>query len=125
MKKSMLFLSVIIIYSVACSQGSIDEKKSITASELKQQLSNDDLIVLDVRTDAEVIGPMKMIDHAVHIPIDQLESRIGELDKYKNKKIAVICRSGKRSAKGTKILQQHGFDAVNVEGGMLAYTGTK
>ena len=67
---------------------------------------------------------MKMIDNAIHIPIEELESRIAELEKYKGKKIAVICKSGIRSARGTKILLENGFNAVNVEGGMLAYTGT-
>lgn len=37
-----------------------------------------------------------------------------------NKKIALICRSGHRSQRGSEILIQHGYeDVINLSGGML------
>ena len=45
------------------------------------------------------------------IPVQELESRIFELEKYKeDKKIIVYCRSGNRSQTGRLILSQNGFN---------------
>ena len=33
----------------------------------------------------------------------------------------VVCRSGNRSARATKVLSKAGFDAVNLTGGMAAW----
>ena len=48
---------------------------------------------------------------------------IDEIEKFKEKKIVVYCRSGNRSSKGTKILNKYGFEAVNLAGGMLQWKG--
>jgi rhodanese-related sulfurtransferase len=56
------------------------------------------------------------------IPLGQLEQRLSELAGYKNKPVVLICRSGSRSGKAQKLLQQAGFSAAsNVEGGMVAW----
>ncbi|NMM27022.1 MAG: rhodanese-like domain-containing protein [Glaciimonas sp.] len=56
------------------------------------------------------------------IPLGQLQQRLPEIAGYKNQPVAVICRSGSRSAKAVKLLEQAGFSAaVNVEGGMNAW----
>ena len=57
----------------------------------------------------------------INIPVQVLNQRINELDKYKDKNIAVICRSGNRSVMATKIIQAKGFNAKNVLGGMKSY----
>jgi rhodanese-related sulfurtransferase len=99
-----------------------EQKDSMTVSELKNKLENkSDIVVLDVRTPEELAGPLGKINEVINIPIQELEKRIGELEKYKDKEIAVICRSGVRSAKGTKILNENGFKAKNVLGGMIEY----
>jgi len=53
---------------------------------------------------------------ASHIPLDELEVRMGRLPK--NRKIAVICRSGGRSAHACELLSSEGFDICDIEGGM-------
>ena len=58
-----------------------------------------------------------------NIPIESLEARINELNQYKQKKIIVYCRSGNRSGRGTDLLIHHGFDAVNLRGGMNQWAG--
>lgn len=78
-------------------------------------------VLLDVRTLNE--HRAKSIPNTPIIPIQELESRINELTKYKDKKIVVYCRSGNRSKRGTDILNSHGFDAVNLAGGMNKWKG--
>lgn len=71
---------------------------------------------VDVRSAAEVEG-MHM-PHTIHIPVDELRGRIGELDPQKP--TVVNCQSGLRSHIATRILKQHGFrEVANVTGGML------
>ena len=82
---------------------------------------DDEYVFLDVRTLNE--HRAKAIPNSPVIPVQELESRVNELNKYKDKKIVVYCRSGNRSKRGTDILINHGFDAENLEGGMNKWQG--
>ena len=79
------------------------------------------LVILDVRNPYELQEYLGHIDGVINIPVQELEKRINELDEFKNREIAVICRSGVRSVSATNILLQNGFNAINVEGGMIRY----
>lgn len=103
-----------------------DKDSTITIEELKMRMNEDSsIVILDVRTQAELRGSLGMIDGVINIPIDELKKRIHELNKFKNKEIAVICRSGNRSNKGMQILRAQGFNAKNVLGGMIEYNRKK
>lgn len=100
--------------------------KSMTAEELKQKMLTDStLVILDVRTPEELQGELGKIDKAINIPVQELEKRIAELAPYKDREIAVICRSGNRSRHATGILEKAKYNAVNVNGGMIAYRKLK
>ena len=54
------------------------------------------------------------------IPLGDLPSRLVELEG--GREIVVHCKSGVRSAKAVKLLQEAGFvDAANLKGGILAW----
>jgi len=94
----------------------------MSMEKFKDELkTNKQLIVLDVRTPKELEGPLGKIEGEINIPVQQLEQRIGELKDYKDKEIAIICRSGNRSTLGTEILIKNGFKAKNVLGGMKEF----
>lgn len=57
--------------------------------------------------------------HALHIPMSEIAGRLGELPQDDN--LFVICRSGGRSARVTAYLNANGWDAVNVDGGMMSW----
>lgn len=73
--------------------------------------------ILDVREDYE--WEAGHIPDALHIPLDQLPDRLDDLDPDGD--LAVICRTGGRSARATQWLESHGYSAVNVTGGMGAW----
>lgn len=77
----------------------------------------DDAILLDVRTPVE--HTRGNIEEALHIPLDELRERIGEIPA--GKKLYVHCQSGLRSYVACRILEQRGFDCVNVSGGYGYY----
>ena len=76
-----------------------------------------DAKILDVREDYE--WEAGHVDGALHIPLDSLPDRLDDLDPDQD--LAVICRSGGRSARATQWLESHGYSAVNVTGGMGAW----
>jgi len=117
----IMFLSMFsFINFLGCAQQ--DKDSTITVQDLKKLMNDDStLVILDVRTPAELTGSLGKIDNVINIPIQELEDRIGELSKYKEKQIAVICRSGNRSNTGTRILRENGYNAKNVLGGMIEY----
>ncbi len=101
-------------------------KTAISAEEAHSLIaSGTTVLVLDVRTPEEYIGELGHIQNSVLIPVQELESRIAELERFKDKTILAVCRSGRRSGKATEILLRNGYKGANVEGGMLAWNGKK
>jgi rhodanese-related sulfurtransferase len=124
---SIKYVIYIILFSavlfIGCAQDSTDSTfKSISAIKLGEQMKLDSsLVILDVRNPYELLEYLGHIDGVINIPVQELEKRINELDEFKDREIAVICRSGVRSVSATNILLQNGFNAINVEGGMIRY----
>jgi sulfur-carrier protein adenylyltransferase/sulfurtransferase len=91
----------------------------ISVRELKEKLdAGEDVFVLDVREPHEYevanIG-------APLIPLGELPERLVEL--WGNENIAVHCKTGGRSARAVKLLQDAGFENVyNVKGGITAWS---
>jgi len=57
---------------------------------------------------------------AIHVSLNDLPDRLDDLAK--DRLIVCVCRSGGRSTRATMFLLEQGFDAVNLEGGMLAWS---
>ncbi|MCQ4042193.1 rhodanese-like domain-containing protein [Streptantibioticus rubrisoli] len=76
-----------------------------------------DGFLLDVREDDEWAAGHA--EQAVHIPMSELVARIGEVPV--DRRVHVVCRVGGRSAQVAQYLIAQGLDAVNVDGGMLAW----
>ncbi len=79
-----------------------------------------DAVVLDVREQSE--HDRGRITGARVIPAGQLKTRLGELDKFKQRPIVVHCATGSRSQGAAAILKGAGFKEVfNLQGGMGAW----
>jgi rhodanese-related sulfurtransferase len=77
----------------------------------------DELQVLDVREAQE--WEVGHIEQAVNIPEGDMEKRLEELDRARP--IVTVCRAGARSDDAAEWLRGQGFDAQNLDGGMLAW----
>jgi rhodanese-related sulfurtransferase len=92
--------------------------RSITTSELKAELHQKGKQLVDVRTPAGFKA--NHIRGFKNIPLYELQQRARELSK--EKEVIVICQSGLRSAKASKVLKKLGFKQImNVKGGMSAW----
>ncbi len=100
-------------YNYFCGLPDTDAMNSISAEDFLK--NKDDYLLLDVRTyeeyEDENIGGQ-------HIPLDELEDRIGEIPNHKT--LVVMCASGKRSAKAIQLLLAYNYPKtlMNLEGGI-------
>jgi len=88
-------------------------------TELKEKLDRKDkFVLLDVREPFE--WDIARIPGAKLIPLGELPSRMSELDSADD--IVIHCKSGGRSAKAVRLLQEAGFSKLhNVAGGITAW----
>jgi adenylyltransferase/sulfurtransferase len=92
-----------------------------TVEELKARLdAKAQVYILDVREPHEF--QISRIPGSTLIPLGQLAGRLGELPPAsEGREIIVHCKSGVRSAKAVALLKEHGIDARNLKGGILAW----
>jgi rhodanese-related sulfurtransferase len=81
------------------------------------RLRDGDWQLLDVRTDEEVAE--SRIAGATHIELAQLSVRAGEIER--ERPVLVYCRSGVRSAAAVEAMRAAGWDAYDLDGGILAW----
>ena len=91
---------------------------SVSAADLSEKLKNGKKpLVVDVRQPEEY--RQGHIQGSKLIPLGQLSGRLKELPK--NKEIVLVCATGSRSRSATKMLVREGYEAVNMNGGMMSW----
>lgn len=121
MSKGLLLIIMFSIFNIF-SKAQVNSESELSISTLIEEMkTNKSLVIVDVRTPGELAGPLGKIDGVINIPVQEISTRFSELSKYKDKDIAVICRTGNRSTFGTDFLRSKGFNAKNVLGGMVKY----
>jgi rhodanese-related sulfurtransferase len=94
--------------------------KEVDCQGAMQLINHKQAIVLDVREDSEYKSGHVL--NAKHIPLGKLGQRLGELEKYRDQPVVVICRSGNRSCTASAQLGKQGFSQVyNLNGGVMAW----
>lgn len=90
----------------------------MTTTVLKSELKSKGIQFIDVRTPFEF--RTKHIKGFKNIPLSIQPQQTNQLSK--DREIFVICQSGMRSMKASKVLKKQGFKSVtNVKGGMNAW----
>jgi len=92
---------------------------SITKDQLRQNI--DDYIIIDVREIDEL--EKGKIESSVSMSLGLVIRNIkqGKIDEYKAKKICTYCASGYRGNIASEEFTKAGFNAVNLEGGFMAW----
>ena len=98
----------------------VDSIKQISVTQLKEQMANADLQIVDVRRPGEYVNGH--VPRAFNAPLASLDKSLGPLPLEKDKLTAVICAGGYRSSAAASLLQKQGFsNLINVSGGTGAW----
>ena len=94
--------------------------KEVDVVKAVNLINRENALILDVREQNEYdnghVGNSRLIS------LGELKKRIGELEKYRERPVVVICRSGSRSASGAAFLMKSGFAKVySLSGGIMAW----
>lgn len=115
-----IILIVLVVLFIVSRMMPAKGVKNITTADLKDDLKDKNKQFIDVRTPGEFKA--NHIRGFKNIPLQSInENAIKQLSK--DKEIVVICQSGMRSNKASKVFKKMGFKQVtNVKGGMSAWT---
>ncbi|HKP80486.1 MAG TPA: MBL fold metallo-hydrolase, partial [Pyrinomonadaceae bacterium] len=98
----------------------VETIEQVSVAQLKEQMANNDLQIVDVRRPAEYVSGH--VPRALNAPLANLDKSLGPLPLKKDKLTAVICAGGYRSSAAASLLQQQGFsNLLNVSGGTGAW----
>ena len=94
--------------------------REIGAEEAWTVIQDNPPLLLDVRTKNEF--SRGYIKDAVLIPLQELQARAGELEKYQNQPILIYCATGNRSTTASKILLDRGYkNVMNLRMGIMGW----
>jgi rhodanese-related sulfurtransferase len=95
--------------------------KHYTPTEASEKLSNNrSVLLLDVRTLKE--RKEQSIKKSVHIPLAEINSRVNELNKFRNHEIICYCKAGIRSLSAASKLKKNGFNTASLKGGIVQWS---
>ena len=118
--KSKIWIGLAVVLGLGLLSQQLSASQGIDVKQAQVIVSSQDALLLDVREPSEYA-----VIHAPNarlIPLGEVTSRLKEIEAYKDKPVAVICRSGRRSARAVALLQEAGFTRVsNVQGGMQSW----
>lgn len=118
----LVFISLLLmtLSLASCSSSDNANITQVTPKESAGLAANNFAVIIDVRSVAEWNN--KHIPGATLIPLNELKSRMSELEQYQAQQIIMQCAVGGRSSKAVEILQAAGFSNVsNMNGGIVAW----
>lgn len=94
--------------------------RSVSPQQLVDMVNREKAVVVDVRERKEYQAG-HIVD-AVNIPSTNLEGRIDELKKYRERPVVVVCKMGQNAGTAGTLLRKHGFENVSkLSGGMAEW----
>lgn len=94
--------------------------QELDAAGLNRLLGSAELVLIDVRTPAEVARGA--ISGARHLPLHLLPLAEAELATEKDKSLVFYCQSGARSAQACQFMLSRGYERVyNLRGGFMGW----
>lgn len=88
--------------------------------EATRLMNQSNILVLDIRDGKDFAAGH--VPRARHIPLDELEKRADEIQRFKDKPVLVTCRNGNRAGAATRVLKKLGFTNVfQLKGGLVAW----
>ncbi len=115
----LVSILVLLIYAFAFSER-IKGGKPISALELTRLMNNEQAVLLDIRDSKEYNEGH--VTSAINIPHAKLDSRIAELDKYRERQVVIADKLGQHAGAAGKKLRKAGFEVRRLRGGMMEWS---
>lgn len=94
--------------------------KTIDSQQLVNLMNRDSALVLDIRDPSDY--SQGHIPNAKNIPYTALQTRVRELEKFKESPVVVACKMGQHSGMATGVLRRAGFQNVaKLRGGLTEW----
>lgn len=94
--------------------------KAVSTHEATRMINKEGAVVLDIRPKKEY--STGHITDAIHIPVTELDNRMTEINKHKEKPVIVVCNLGQTAGAASKKLMAAGFsNVVKLSGGMTEW----
>ncbi len=94
--------------------------RAVTAQELVNLVNRDGAVVVDVRDKAE-FSQGHIVD-AINVPHGALNTRLAELEKYKERPLVLACKMGQHAGAAGTVLRKAGFQNVSrLKGGVAEW----
>lgn len=115
-QKIMLAFALLAIVGFLPSLiGRLRRGPMMDVENVKQKLdTGEDVLLLDVRSAEDYVGEQGHVKGSLLIPLEELNTRLSEIENFLEKTVMTICRTDRRSAKAAQILAKHGFADVHV-----------
>ena len=101
-----LLFSVFLLFKHESRKGGA----AISPQQLASLVNQENAVVLDIREGKDFRAGH--ITESLHIPLNEFQSRLSELNDYKQKPIVVVCKMGQSSGTVGKQLRAAGFEQV-------------
>ncbi len=99
---------------------SIGGSKVVGTMEATRLMNSGDALVLDIRDNGEYNGGR--IPKSKNVPLAELDKRIDDFARFKDKPVIVTCRTNSRSGAAARLLKTKGFNNVyQLAGGFAAW----
>lgn len=95
------------------------EFTSLSVTEFASAIKNDSVVVVDVRSAAEYKSGYIAGAQNIDVRSSSFQTEAAKLDK--NKRIAVYCRSGKRSKMAANIMSDLGYQVIELNSGIMGW----
>ena len=97
---------------------------TLSPAQLTALVNREDAVVLDLRDAAEYRAGH--IVESIHMPFARLSERVGELERYRERPVVVVCKMGHQSGAVARNLQQKGFAKVyRLGGGIMEWQSSQ
>ena len=94
--------------------------REVGTLETTRFMNTGNALVLDIRDNAEFNGGR--IPKSKNMPLAEIDKRVDEISRFKDKPLIVTCRNNMRASAAVKLLKKHGFtDVYQLSGGFGAW----
>ena len=116
-----IILTLVMCFSFSWFFGQTNNFKTVSADEFEKFIADTNVVILDVRTEAEhAEGFIPGTHYNINV-LEETFTKVATETLPKDKPIALYCRSGNRSKSAARILTENGYQVVELGTGFRGW----